>query len=128
MHGVQSTRKLELRGIGGYRSGRSAAHHLSSGHSSEIPPRESGAAYYSRLTDTYARPLKFRARAPAGVRSRIRDLRCGPRSLIVTIIERPFRLFSTRTRAPHGNVLCAAVSADSFSSPPQATLEPLDRP
>jgi hypothetical protein len=92
------------------------------------PPRESGAAGYSRPTDTCARPLKFRARAAAGVRSMIRDLRCGPRSLIVTMIERPFRLFSTRTRAPHGSVLCAAVSADSFSSPPQATLEPLDLP
>jgi hypothetical protein len=44
------------------------------------------------------------------------------------MIERPFRLFSTRTRVPHGNVLCAAVNADSFSSPPQATLEPLDLP
>src|SRR5262245_22982496 len=93
-----------------------------------LPPRKSGAAGYSRPTDTCARPLKFRARAAAGVRSMIRDLRYGPRSLIVTMIERPFRLFSTRTRAPHGSVLCAAVSADSFSSPPQATLEPLDLP
>src|SRR5262245_66546083 len=125
MHGVQSTRKLELRGIGGYRSGRSAAHHLSSGHSSEIPPRESGSGYYSRLTDTCARPLKFRARAPAGVRSRIRDLRCGPRSLIVTMIERRFRLFSTGTGAHNGNVFCAAVIEVSFGFPPNAPLNPV---
>src|SRR5437879_7358677 len=57
----------------------------------------------------------------------MRDLTNGPRSLIVTVTERPFCLFSTRTRVPQGKVLCAADRADSSSSPPQATLEPLDR-
>ena len=53
---------------------------------------------------TCASPENPRARAAAGVTSMIRPRVKGPRSLIVTITERPLLLLVTRTLVPKGSV------------------------
>jgi len=53
---------------------------------------------------TFASPENPRARAAAGVTSMIRPRVKGPRSLIVTITERPLLLLVTRTLVPKGSV------------------------
>jgi hypothetical protein len=44
--------------------------------------------------------------------------------LMRTTTERPFRLFTTRTRVPKGSVLCAAVSACVLNLSPFAVRRP----
>ena len=61
-------------------------------------------------------------RAAAGVTSITRPRLNGPRSLMVTITERPFFLLVTRTLVPKGNVRCAAVRAAGLSFLPLAVL------
>src|SRR6266446_966312 len=49
----------------------------------------------------------------------------GPRSLIRTTTERPFRLWVTRTNVPNGSVRCAAVNRAGWDASPLAVLPPL---
>jgi len=76
---------------------------------------------YSPATETCVRAPMPIARAAAGVRSMTRPRTNGPLSLMVTRTDLPLLRLVTRAREPHGNDLCAAVSAFSLSDPPQAT-------
>ena len=67
------------------------------------------------------------ARAPAGVRSITRPRTNGPLSVIVTTTLRPLVRLVTRTRLPKGSVLCAAVSAPSWSARPLDVRVPCSR-
>src|SRR6478736_2136873 len=67
------------------------------------------------------------ARAAPGVRSITRPRTNGPRSFILTSVERPLFLLVTATTVPKGSVRCAAVSASSRSCSPLAVPLPDDR-
>jgi hypothetical protein len=70
---------------------------------------------YGVFKVTWVTPEKPSDRAAAGVTSITRPRTKGPRSLMVTMTERPLRLFVTFTLLPSGSVPCAAVSAPPFS-------------
>src|SRR6476661_2016746 len=57
---------------------------------------------------TFPRPCRPSKVPAPSVRSRSRSATNGPRSLIVTLIDRWFFGFETRIKVPIGNVLCAA--------------------
>ena len=84
------------------------------------------------MEDTEKRKVLFISRAmpwpcmpmtPAAAldKSMMRPAMYGPRSLIVTVTDRPFARCVTRTRVPNGRVLCAAVMAFGLNQPPEAT-------
>src|SRR5262249_22352029 len=66
---------------------------------------------YGVFKVTWVTPEKPSDRAAAGVTSITRPRTKGPRSLMVTMTERPLRLFVTFTLLPSGSVRCAARSA-----------------
>jgi len=70
---------------------------------------------YGVFKVTWVTPEKPRDRAAAGVTSITRPRTKGPRSLMVTMTDRPLRLFVIFTLLPSGSVRCAAVSAPPFS-------------
>src|SRR5262249_41445287 len=69
------------------------------------------AHYWPASMATCVSPEKPSTRAAAGVTSMTRPRTKGPRSLMVTITERPLLLFVTFTLVPNGSVRCAAVNA-----------------
>lgn len=74
---------------------------------------------HTGVTPALINPRRF---APPRVRSMTRPRMKGPRSLIRTMIERPLRLFVTRTFEPKGNDLCAAVLAPCRRRSPLAVV------